>query len=88
MLVFCQSMFVNGMVNISLSTIEKRFQMDSQESGFISSAYDIASVLCCIPVGYFGGIGSKPRWLGFGAMFMATGAFIFALPHFLTGEYS
>lgn len=50
-------MVVNGFVGITISSIEKRFDLASTESGFIMSAYDIASVLCLIPVSYIGGMG-------------------------------
>ena len=80
-------MIVNGMVNVGITSIEKRFDLDSTEAGLDSSCYDIATVICLIPVGYFGEHGSKPRWLGFGALIMGVGAFVLALPHFTTGLY-
>ena len=49
---------MNGFVGITISSIEKRFDLASTESGFIMSAYDIASVLCLIPVSYIGGMGA------------------------------
>ena len=91
--VFCtekpclQGMIVNGLLNVSITSIEKRFDIESADAGLIASCYDIAAVICLIPVGYFGGHGSKPRWLGFGALIMGVGAFVFALPHFTTGLY-
>ena len=80
-------MIVNGLLNVSITSIEKRFDIESADAGLIASCYDIAAVICLIPVGYFGGHGSKPRWLGFGALIMGVGAFVFALPHFTTGLY-
>ena len=82
-----QAMIVNGFVNVGITSLEKRFDIESTDAGLIASCYDIATVICLIPVGYFGGHGSKPRWLGFGALIMGVGAFIFALPHFTTGLY-
>ena len=82
-----QAMIVNGFVNVGITSLEKRFDIDSTDAGLIASCYDIATVICLIPVGYFGGHGSKPRWLGFGALIMGVGAFVFALPHFTTGLY-
>ena len=80
-------MIVNGFVSVCISTIERRFNLASYETGFIASAYDIAAVLCLIPVSYFGGCGRKPRWLGFGIMILGSGSILFALPHFMTGLY-
>ena len=80
-------MIVNGLLNASITSIEKRFDINSKDAGIVGNCYDIAAVICLIPVGYFGGHGSKPRWLGFGALIMGVGAFVFALPHFTTGLY-
>ena len=85
--VFLQGMVVNGFVNVVISTIEKRYELASTQSGTIASAYDIASVICLIPVSYLGGVGRKPRWLGSGIFLMGVGSFVFALPHFLSGLY-
>ncbi|KAK7087094.1 Solute carrier organic anion transporter, member [Halocaridina rubra] len=55
----------------------------------IAGAYDIASVLCSIPVSYLGSRpgSSKPRWLGWGAFIMGMGSFLFTLPHFASPFY-
>ena len=60
---------MNGFVGIVITSIEKRFDLTSKETGFIMSSYDIASVLCLIPVSYLGGMGHKPRWLATGEYF-------------------
>ena len=80
-------MVVNGFISVVISSIEKRFVLSSTETGFVASAYDIASVLMLIPISYFGGIGCKPRWLGCGIMCVGIGSFLFSLPHFTTGLY-
>ena len=80
-------MIVNGFVSVVISTIEKRFDLASTESGIIASSYDAASVICLIPVSYFGGQGHKPRWLGMGILIMSLGSLVFTLPHFTTGPY-
>lgn len=82
-------MVVNGLVNIVITTIEKRFGMNSFQSGLIAGGYDVASFLCLIPVTYFGGSdrSSKPRWLGLGVIVMGIGSLIFASPHVLYGKY-
>ena len=58
-------MVVNGFVNVVISTIEKRFDLQSTISGYIASSYDVGSMLAVIPVAYFGGrLGSsKPRYI-------------------------
>ncbi|KAK7091375.1 solute carrier organic anion transporter family member 4A1-like [Littorina saxatilis] len=82
-----QGVVVNGFVNVVISTVERRFEMSSTESGIIASCYDIASVLCLIPVSYFGGRGRKPVYLAVGMFLMGIGSFVFSLPHFTTGLY-
>lgn len=83
-----QGMVVNGFVNVVISNIERRYDLSSTESGTIASCYDIASVLCLIPISYFGGLGRKPRYLGIGVLVIGIGSFVFSLPHFLSGEYN
>jgi len=80
-------MVVNGFVSVVISTIERRFELSSKQSGFVASGYDIASVLCLIPVSYIGGRGHKPRWIAAGAVLLSLGSFIFALPHFVADFY-
>jgi solute carrier organic anion transporter family, member 4A len=79
---------VNGFVSVVISTIEKRFNLSSRQSGFIASGYDIASVLCLIPISYFGGIGHKPRWIAGGIILLSLGSFLFAMPHFIVDKYT
>jgi organic anion transporter 4A len=56
-------MVVNGFVNVVISTLEKRFGLQSTQTGVIAGCYDIGSMLSVIPIAYFGGrLGSsKPR---------------------------
>jgi len=81
-------MVVNGFVSVVISTIERRFELSSKQSGFVASGYDIASVLCLIPVSYIGGRGHKPRWIAGGVLLLSLGSFMFALPHFVAEYYS
>ena len=78
---------VSGFLNTSLSTIEKVFGLSSTESGIIISTYDVASLLAVIPVTYFGQSGSKPRYLGGGALLIALGCFVFFLPEAFRDAY-
>ncbi|XP_074656773.1 solute carrier organic anion transporter family member 4A1-like [Tubulanus polymorphus] len=82
-----QGTIVNGLVSVVISNIERRFDMTSTETGTVASSYDIASVLCLIPVSYFGGLGCKPRWLGFGVLLLGIGSVVFAMPHFTSPSY-
>lgn len=82
-----QGVIVNGLINVVLSTLEKRFYLSSSTSGIIPSCYDIASLIASFPISYYGGKGCKPKYLGLGIVTMGLGAFLFSLPHFTTGPY-
>lgn len=84
---FLQGMTVNGFINTVITSIERRFDLRSYQSGLIASSYDIAACVCLTFVSYFGGNGHKPRWLGWGVLVMGLGSLLFALPHFTTGMY-
>ncbi|KAJ0069900.1 hypothetical protein NL108_016059 [Boleophthalmus pectinirostris] len=82
-----QGMIINGFVGSVVTSIERRFDLSSSQSGLIVSAYDIAACVCLPFASYFGGNGHKPRWLGQGIMIMGLGSLVFALPHFTTPPY-
>ncbi|KAF2356664.1 Organic anion transporter polypeptide OATP [Trinorchestia longiramus] len=84
-----QGMVVNGFVNVCITTIEKRYDLRSRDTGMVAGAYDLASVLCSVPVAYLGSRrgASKSRWLAAGMVIMGLGSFVFALPHFFTPAY-
>ncbi|XP_054946304.1 solute carrier organic anion transporter family member 4A1 isoform X3 [Physeter macrocephalus] len=84
---FLQGMTVNGFINAVITSIERRYDLHSYHSGLIASSYDVAACLCLTFVGYFGGHGHKPRWLGWGVLVMGAGSLVFSLPHFTTGPY-
>ncbi|GIY86086.1 solute carrier organic anion transporter family member 4A1 [Caerostris extrusa] len=72
---FLQGLIVNGFINVVITTIEKRYQLRSTESGLIAGGYDIASFLCLIPVSYLGGSRSKPVFIGSGVLVLAPWLF-------------
>lgn len=85
----CTGLVINGFINVVITTIERRFGLRSTATGLVASGYDIASFICLVPVTYFGGrLGaSKPKWLGLGVIVMGIGSAVFALPHFIVGQY-
>uniref|UniRef100_A0A336MXI9 Solute carrier organic anion transporter family member n=1 Tax=Culicoides sonorensis TaxID=179676 RepID=A0A336MXI9_CULSO len=86
---FYSGLVINGFINVVITTIERRFGLRSTATGLVASGYDIASFICLVPVTYFGGrLGSsKPKWLGLGVIVMGIGSAVFALPHFIVGQY-
>ncbi|KAM5299340.1 LOW QUALITY PROTEIN: solute carrier organic anion transporter family member 4C1 [Ctenodactylus gundi] len=87
LLALTQGVVVNGLVNISISTIEKRYKIKSSLTGLISSSYDISFCLLSVFVSFFGEGGHKPRWLAFASFMIGVGALVFSLPQFFSGEY-
>ncbi|KAK4815930.1 hypothetical protein QYF61_010187 [Mycteria americana] len=87
LLAIFQGIVVNGLINISISTIEKRYELNSSLTGLISASYDIAFCILSLFVSFFGERGHKPRWLAFSAFMLGLGSLMFSLPHFSSGKY-
>ncbi|XP_071481989.1 solute carrier organic anion transporter family member 4C1-like [Diadema antillarum] len=83
-----QGMFVTGLIPSSLTSLERRFQLSSQQTGLLYSIYDIVNVILVVFVAYIGGRGHKLRWMSFGCILVGVASFLFALPHFTTEAYS
>ena len=64
-----------------------RFGLTSADSGLILSSYNIASTIIIPIVGYVGGRGIKPLWIGIGIAIMGMGCLLFSFPHFITPTY-
>ncbi|XP_072175560.1 solute carrier organic anion transporter family member 4A1-like [Diadema setosum] len=84
---FIQGMTVNGLVYVVTTTLERRFNIPSVQSGFISSCYDFGVLIVVVFVTYVGEKAHKPVWLGVGALFFSLGSIIFTVPHFATDNY-
>ncbi|KFD69907.1 hypothetical protein M514_06080, partial [Trichuris suis] len=80
-----QSMTLNGLVTVSITTIEKRFHLTSSQSGLFSSMYDIGVLVTLLPVCHFGGKGHKGRWIAAGMFLLGLGSLVCTIPH-LAGE--
>lgn len=83
-----QGITINGLLKVNVTSIERRFNLLSSESGLIISTYDVAGCLTLLPVSYLGGRGHKPRWIGIGLLVTSVGIMTLALPHFITGPYA
>ncbi|XP_053160129.1 solute carrier organic anion transporter family member 4C1-like [Hemicordylus capensis] len=83
-----QGIVVNGLVNVSISTIEKRYELRSTLTGVISTGYDISFCVLCLFVSFFGERGHKPRWLALASFLIGLGSLVFSFPHFFSGKYT
>ena len=70
-----------------ISTIEKRYRFSSLAASMIIAVYDLSVVVSVVFISYFGHKSHKPRWLGIALIIQGIGAFVFALPQFIFGEY-
>ncbi|KAJ8020413.1 Solute carrier organic anion transporter family member 4A1 [Holothuria leucospilota] len=80
-------MVTDGFINTGITSIERRFQLSSTQSGIIVSIYFFTGIFVNLFVSYIGGRGHKARWLAGGMVLYAIGAMVYSLPHFLSGYY-
>ena len=70
-----------------LTTLERRFNLQSADVGVIASSFEIGNLALILFVSYFGAKAHRPRLIGCGGIVMALGALLSALPEFLTTQY-
>ncbi|KAK1158015.1 solute carrier organic anion transporter family member 3A1 isoform X1 [Acipenser oxyrinchus oxyrinchus] len=87
----CALMLAQGTVGAYLvsvlTTLERRFNLQSADVGVIASSFEIGNLALILFVSYFGAKGHRPRLIGCGGIVMALGALLSALPEFLTHQY-
>uniref|UniRef100_W5NAP3 Solute carrier organic anion transporter family member n=1 Tax=Lepisosteus oculatus TaxID=7918 RepID=W5NAP3_LEPOC len=87
----CALMLAQGTVGAYLvsvlTTLERRFNLQSTDVGVIASSFEIGNLALILFVSYFGAKGHRPRLIGCGGIVMALGALLSALPEFLTHQY-
>uniref|UniRef100_A0A915IXC9 Uncharacterized protein n=1 Tax=Romanomermis culicivorax TaxID=13658 RepID=A0A915IXC9_ROMCU len=66
-----------------LTTIEKRFKINSFRSGSLLSFYDMGHAISVLLIGHFGPWIHKPKWVAFGCLSNALACFGMAASHFL-----
>ncbi|XP_056908498.1 solute carrier organic anion transporter family member 3A1 [Takifugu flavidus] len=87
----CALMLAQGTVGAYLvsvlTTLERRFNLQSADVGVIASSFEIGNLVLILFVSYFGAKAHRPRLIGCGGVIMALGALLSALPEFLTNQY-
>uniref|UniRef100_A0A3B3BHM2 Solute carrier organic anion transporter family member n=1 Tax=Oryzias melastigma TaxID=30732 RepID=A0A3B3BHM2_ORYME len=87
----CALMLAQGTVGAYLvsvlTTLERRFNLQSADVGVIASSFEIGNLALILFVSYFGARAHRPRLIGCGGIVMAFGAFLSALPEFLISQY-
>ncbi|CAG13096.1 unnamed protein product, partial [Tetraodon nigroviridis] len=87
----CALMLAQGTVGAYLvsvlTTLERRFNLQSADVGVIASSFEIGNLVLILFVSYFGAKAHRPRLIGCGGIIMALGALLSALPEFLTNQY-
>ncbi|KAA0189510.1 hypothetical protein HAZT_HAZT008505, partial [Hyalella azteca] len=78
-----------GFVNVTLSTIEKRYHLKSGDTGVIAGTFNVAFCVMCLPIAYLASRpgASRSRWIGGGMVMVAAGSLVYATPHFFGPTY-
>nr|XP_039271213.1 solute carrier organic anion transporter family member 4A1-like [Styela clava] len=79
---------MSGLLGVCISTLEKRFELQSIESGIIASSFDMAAVCALLIITFVGEDIHKPRWIGWGIFLAGLGTLLFTLPHFISPQYT
>ena len=77
-----------GFLGGTISTIEKRFHLQSKQSALIDAACYLCGLPVIILVGYYGPGQNRPLWIALGTLIFTCGSLMFALPHFLAYPYT
>lgn len=85
-IVAIQGIYLGYFIGI-ITTIEKRFKLDSKSSGGLLSFYDIGHAISVLLVGHYGFWFHKAKWIGIGGYLSCLACFGLALPHVIFGAF-
>uniref|UniRef100_UPI00398F518C solute carrier organic anion transporter family member 1C1-like n=1 Tax=Pristiophorus japonicus TaxID=55135 RepID=UPI00398F518C len=72
----------------TITQIERRFDISSSLIGVVDGSFEIGNLLVIAFVSHFGAKFHRPRLIAVGALVMALGTILIALPHFFMGHYN
>lgn len=84
---FFEGFIVNGVVNVIIPALEKRYNLSSKRSAIIASSNDFGAFIFFLFIGYIGERVHKPKLMAAGVLVMSLGSFLFLLPHFIGKKY-
>jgi len=84
---FFQSMAVNGLLGVTISTIERRFALPSSQTAWIAATYEMAGAPALLVIGYLGSSIRRPVWIGGGLITLGLGLGIYWIPHCVAPPY-
>nr|XP_044988085.1 solute carrier organic anion transporter family member 6A1 [Jaculus jaculus] len=79
-LVMCQGA-VFGLVHLSTATFAKEYYLGRSTKLALSLTYDISSCLLVLFVAYYGGRGSRTKWVAISSLLVGFGAILLAIPN-------
>ena len=86
-LVLVHSLLASGYISSILTTIERRYNLNSVELGIIVSSYDVTSMIFGVLVSYWGDKRNRAKIISRGGALLALGSLVFSLPYFIGDTY-
>ena len=86
-LVLVHSLLASGYISSILTTIERRYNLNSVELGIIVSSYDVTSMIFGVFVSYWGDKRNRAKVISKGGALVALGSLVFSLPYFIGDTY-
>jgi len=84
---FWCSLTVNGLYNVALENIIRRYELSATFMSSVPATYGAVQCLLVIPLTYRFGRKCKAKVIGFSLITFSIGTFLFSLPHLLSDEY-
>jgi len=84
---FSESLAINGLLGVTISTVERRFALSSSQSAWIPASYEIGAAPALLLVGYLGSSVRRPVWIAGGLIVLGVGIGMYSIPHFAASPY-